>query len=370
MKKLRLNTRTLWLTGLMLLAGLAVNAQFSESREFTRRFKIQPETRIDLTNKYGRIELNTWKKDSVVIRFRMEINEKKPDKLKKTLDNLDFDISNSPHYLVVKTQVDKYRSQIESELKNFKETILQTNGSIRIDLEVWLPGNRELRLENKFGDIVMDDYQGETIITLSNGKLKAGELTKRGTLNLSFADAVIGSMSSGSITSNYSDIILKNSGNVRLDSKSSTIEIQHAEGLNINSRRDKYRIRQTGVIEASGNFSHFMLNELQEKANMRLSFGSLEMEGIEASFKTIYIETRSTDVNLTFSAEAKFNYEITESKTDLNLGKELKEEDSQVLDSKENKVRHTGYFNRKMKDDQLIINAVGGEVNVVSDFTN
>jgi hypothetical protein len=349
------------------LMSLSANAQYSETREFVRRFRIQPETEIDITNKYGRIELNTWKKDSVVIRFRMEINEKKPDKLKKTLDNLDFDITNTQHYLVVKTQVDKYRSQIESELKNFKETILQTNGSIKIDMVVWLPDNRELRLENKFGDIMMSDYHGELTVNLSNGKLKAGELGKRTAITLNFADATISNMNDGSISSNYSDISLRNSGNIRFDSKSSTIEIQNAGGLNITSRRDKYRIRQTDIIEASGNFSHFTVNELKEKANMHLNFGSLDLESILPEFATIYIESRSTDVNLIFSQEAKFNFEITESKTDLNLGKEIKVEEKDVLDTKENKVRHTGYFNKKTKEDQLIINAVGGEMNVLGE---
>ncbi|MDO9614393.1 MAG: hypothetical protein Q7J86_07680 [Bacteroidota bacterium] len=125
------------IAGFFILTSLSVNAQFSETREFVRRFKIQPETRIDITNKYGRIELNTWKKDSVVIQFRMEINEKKPDKLKKTLDNLDFYISNSQHYLIVKTQVDKYRSQVESEFLKFKETILQPVAAYVL---IWLFG--------------------------------------------------------------------------------------------------------------------------------------------------------------------------------------------------------------------------------------
>jgi len=355
-----------FLAGFLILISLSANAQFSETREFVRRFKIQPETRIDITNKYGRIELNTWKKDSVVIQFRMEINEKKPDKLKKTLDNLDFDISNSQHYLIVKTQVDKYRSQVESELLKFKETILQTNGSIRIDLVVWLPDNRELRLENKFGDIIMGDYLGETQINLSNGKLKAGDLPKRASLNLSFADANINNLPNASITSNYSDINLKNAGAIRLESKSSTIEILNSENLIIDSRRDKYRIRLADKIEAAGNFSNFMVNELKEKANFRMSFGNLNLEKILSSFSNIYIESRSTDVNLYFSTEAKFNFEITETKTDLNLGRELKVEEKEVLDSKAGKIKHTGFFGKKMKDDQLIINAVGGETNVLA----
>ena len=356
----------LFVASLFLLTGLNVRAQFTETREFVRRFSIKPETRIDITNKYGRIELNTWEKDSVVVKFRMEINEKKPVKLEKTLDNLDFDISNSQYYLVVKTQIDKNRSQIESELQKFKETILQTNGSIRIDLTVWLPDNHELRLENKFGDIIMGDYKGETQVILSNGKLKTGDLPKRSAMNLSFADAEINNMPNGRIVSNYSDILVKNSGVLRLESKSSTVEIMNSEDLSIDSRRDKFRIRLADKLDATGNFSQFRITELKDKANLRLTYGSLEMEKIMNTFSNIFIESRSTDVNLYFNPEAKFNFEITETKTDLKLGREMKVEDKEVLDSKENKTRHSGYFGKKMKDEQLIINSVGGETNILS----
>ncbi len=352
--------------GLFLLIGQSASAQFTETREFTKRFRIQPETRIDITNKYGKIELNTWKKDSVVIRFRMEINAKKPDKLSKMLSELDFDVSNSQHYLIVKTQIDQNRSQIESELLKFKETILQTSGSIRIDLEVWLPDNRELRLENKFGDIILGDFSGETQIVLSNGKLKCGDLPKRATLNLSFADATINLLTNARILSNYSDISIRNSEVLRLETKSSTIEIQNSSDLSIDSRRDKYRLRLADKVDASGNFSHFMVSELKSKASMRLSYGSLDIEKILTDFSNIYVDSRSTDLNLYFNPEAKFNFQITETKTDLNLGKEMKVEDKETLDPKENKVRHTGYFGKKMKEDQLIINAVGGETNVLA----
>lgn len=354
------------ISGLFFLIGLSASAQFTETREFVKRFRIQAETRIDITNKYGKIEINTWEKDSVVIQFKMEINEKKPDKLAKTLGNLDFDITNSPYYLIVKTQVDKTRSQIESELLKFKETMLQTNGSIRMDMVVWLPDNHELKLENKFGDIIMGDYHGETQLILSNGKLKAGDLSKRASLNLSFADATINNLPNGLIMSNYSDILLKNSGVVRLESKSSNIEILNSNDLSIDSRRDKYRLRIVEKLEATGNFSHFMVSELKTKANAKLSYGGFDIEKTANSFNDIYIDARSADVNLYFSPEAKFNFLITESKTDLKLGRELKEEDKEVLDAKENKIRHSGYFGKKMKDDQLIINAVGGETNVLS----
>ncbi len=358
--------RKLFIQGILLLLCFSVKAQFTETRESVKRFAIRPETRIDITNKYGRIELNTWAKDSVVIKFRMEINEKKPDKLAKTLETLDFDVSNSQYYLVVKTQVDKNRSQIENELQRFKETLLQTNGSIRIDLTVWLPDNHELRLENKFGDIIMGDYKGETQISLSNGKLKTGDLEKRSTLNLNFADAQFNNLTNSRIISNYSDIEVKNSGTLRLESKSSTIEVLNSEDLSIDSRRDKIRIRLADRIDAYGSFTQYRISEMKNKANFRLSYGSLEIEKVLNSFSNIYIDSRSASLNLYFQPDAKFNFEITETKTDLKLDREMRVENKEVIDAKEGKNRHTGYFGKKMKEDQLIINAVAGETNILS----
>jgi hypothetical protein len=353
-------------SGILLLMYLSVHAQYTETREYTRRFKIQSETRIDITNKYGKIELNTWDKDSVVIHFKMEINEKKPEKLTKTLDNLDFDISNSQHYLIIKTQIDKNRNQVENELIKFKETMLQTNGNIRIDLVVWMPGDRELKLENKFGDIIMSDYQGETSINLSNGKLKTGNLSKRSNLNLSFADANINNLNDGRIICNYSDIEIKNSGSLKFESKSSDIEIINSQSIKIESRRDKYRIRIAEKIDASGNFSQFRIYELKEMAIMKLSYGSLDFEKVLNSFSSIYIESRSAELNLNFNSDSKFGFEITEAKTDLNLNSDFKVEEKTLIDQKESKNRHTGYIGKKTTENQLRINAISGDLNLLS----
>lgn len=352
------------ITGMLVFLCISVQAQFTETREFVKRFKVNPDTKIEITNKYGRIELNKWEKDSVVIRFRMEINEKKKDRLDKTLGNLDFDITNTAPYLIVKTQVDKNRSQLESEFNHFKETILQTNGSIRIDMKVWLPDNHNLRLENKFGDIVMEDYKGETQVILSNGKLICGELPAGSSIDLNFADATINKLTDARIASNYSDIQLDNAGYLRFESKSSTIEIEESDNLRIDSRRDKFRLRNVNRIDATGSFSQFRLEELKNKASMHLSYGSFDVEKITPAFSTIYVDAHMADVNLYFNPEAKFNYQITETKTALHLGHALKDENTETLDAKESKIRHSGYFGRKMKEDQLIINAVGGETNI------
>lgn len=355
------------LVGLMLVIPHIVNAQFSETREFEKRFKIQPDTRIELTNKYGYIEVNTWKKDSVYIKVEIKVEEKKLDKLDKTLDGIDFDFTNSPHYLIARTLVGETRNQLENELIKFKESLLQTGGNVSIDYKVWLPDNHELRIENKFGDILMGDYSGAVDISLSNGKLRAKTIKTKLALNLNFADANLGNISNGRIYSNYSDIYIKESGQLRFESKSSTIEILQSNYLDVDSRRDKFRIRLIDQIEGDGNFSSFRISNLTKEAKLRTSFGDVEIENISPKFDNIFLESRSTDLNLYFDAESKFNFEITESKTSLDFGREVKVIDTVELDSKEKKNKHRCSFGEKpVGTDKLIINSVAGEINVLS----
>ncbi len=353
--------------GLFLLVPVFANAQFSETREFEKRFKIQADTRIEITNKYGYVELNTWTKDSVYIKVEIKVEEKKLDKLEKTLDGIDFDFTNSPHYLIARTLVGENQNQLENELIKFKETLLQTTGNVTIDYKVWLPDNHELRVENKFGDILMGDYAGITEINLSNGKLRAKTFKNKLNLNLNFADANLGNVVNGRISCNYSDIYIRESGQLNFDSKSSTIEILQNNRLDADSRRDKFRVRLIDQIDADGNFSSFRIGNLIKTANLRTTYGDVEMENVDPKFENIYLEARSANLNISFNTESKFNFEVTETKTSLDFGREVKILDTVELDPKIKKNKHKCSFGEKPAGaDKLIINSVAGEINVLS----
>ncbi|HKJ40885.1 MAG TPA: hypothetical protein VKA27_02280 [Sunxiuqinia sp.] len=355
----------LWV--LLIISGAeSAHAQYTESRELHKRYAVKPGTSIEITNKYGNIEMNTWDKDSVVIDVMMKVEEKKQSRLDKTLDNIDFDFTNGPTYLIARTIVDKNRSQLESEFLKFKETLLQTDGSVQIDYKVWLPSTNPLKIENKFGNIYLEDYNGTADISLSNGKLKAHDLNERATINLSFADASINEMTSGRISADYSDIYIRESGDLRITSKSSEIELTNAKSLTLDSRRDKFRLRKIDAIEADASFSSFRMNELTDKATLRLAYGDLEIEKVPVDFSNIYIESKNTDISLYFNPENQFNFELTETKTDLNLGHGITVSDKKVTNEKDGTTNIHGYFNKKTETGKkLYINAISGDLNIL-----
>lgn len=362
-----LSRQLLWLFLMTIGIGTA-QAQYTETRDFEKRFAINSKTGIEITNKYGKVELFTWEKDSVLIKVNLKVEAKNSSRLKKVLDNIDFDFSSNSHYLIIRTIADKNRSQLESEFLKFKETLLlQTSGSIEINYKIWLPASNPLTLENKFGDIFMEDYTGPIEISLSNGKLKAHKLGTKTTIKLNFADASINQIMSGDLTTNYSDLYIKEVDFLRISGKSSDIEILEATELKIDSRRDKFRIKSIEKIEIKSSFSTFRLYKLINRGMIRMNYGELEIENIKSDFVDIYIESRATDIELNFNAESYFNFELSETKVDLDLGRELFIENKEKVQSKNALNSLQGYFKEKSDEDsRLVINAISGNIRIDS----
>lgn len=351
---------------IIFMIPVVVLAQFTETKQINRRFKVTPETRIEITNKYGKIKINTWEKDSIVFDIKIKVEDKKLSKLEKLIGEVDFDFVNSLHYVTAHTKVGENRSGLEKEVLNFKETVLQSDGKIEIDYTVWMPETNQLKVENKFGDIYIDDYLGDIEIALSNGNLKAHDFSGKTNLKLSFADATVNQLKTGRLDCNYSEVYIKKANKLQVTSKSSDFEINELDELNTDSRRDKFRIQSIGILTAKGSFTNYRINEITESLNVKTEYGDLDAEQVSPDFKSVFIESKSTDLNLYFSEKDEFGFEITHTKSETSFCRKMDIKKEEVLDEKEKKISLTGSFGSGAKTQSLIINAVGGSINIMN----
>ena len=361
--------RKLCIIGLLVFAGWLLPgtalAQFTETKEIRKEFGVTPETQIEITNKYGKIDIKTWEKDSVLFLINLRVEEKKLSKLEDAVRGIDFDITSNDHYVIVRTNVGKNKSSLGKELSRFKESLLKSDGSVQVDYTVWLPGTNALKIENKFGDIYVDDYPGEIEINLSNGNLKAHDFEGETNLIMNFADANINTLKSAQIDCNFSEMYIKNAEDLKIISKSSDFEFNTANAINIESRRDKYRFREVELLKAKSSFTSYRIDELSDRLNVRAEYGSLELEEVVSDFSNITIESKSTDIDLYFKEESNFAFDLTLTNLDYDLCKEMSVEEEEALDEKGNKKRLTGVFGKNdANGTKLNITADSGKLNI------
>jgi len=294
-----------------------------------KSYKIADKSSVEVTNKYGKIHVVTWDKDSVRVEVDLRISSSSYQKMDKLRDNINFDFTSTKSHIVVKTVF----SNDAGIISDFVDAFIPSN-QVAINYMVYVPQNISLKLDNKFGDVYMDDFNGDLQIILSNGDLKANRLSGSPSLFLNSGDAAINNIVNGNISISYSDLSIREAGKVWIDSKSSKIRIEKAANLDIDSKRDKYEIGETDYITASGYFSSFIVESLKKEIRCQLKYGDLDISQIADAFSFINIDLEYTDLRMYFYRRTSYNLDITHhNEVYINLPASLARIETKVLNA-------------------------------------
>ena len=296
---------------LALLQGASLSAQdHSDKRSLGKKFPATRETTLEVQNKYGKIQAVTWDKDSVAIEVEILLTESSASKLRKLKEDVSIDFTSTSDYITAKSKFKIESGRIASELKSVSTTISGSNKHVEINYTVYIPEYIDVVLTNKFGDIYVDDLKGEVNIDLSNGALKASRLEGNTNIALSFASGMIKSLGSSTMKLAYSDLALGDVGQLDLESKSSKLNADSVNVLNIKSRRDKLYFQRVEYFYGNSNFTEVWVYDFLRESDLHMKYGKLTIEHVIPDFSKIYIESDYTDITLLFDPLSRFSFDI------------------------------------------------------------
>lgn len=293
----------LWLV-IVMFSGGARGQVYTDM--VVRDFKISNKSTVEVSNKYGKVHVRTWDKDSVRFEVNLRIQTTNTQKLQKLKNQISFDFTSTNYYVVAKTAFTK-SGGIFSDVV---ESIVPSN-TVTINYTVYIPKTTTLKIENKFGDVYIDDFKGNLALNLSNGNLKANYLQGNTSIKLNSGDGWVNRVDKGTIEVSYSDFEIKQIGNIEFDTRSSRIEIRKADQIKVYSRRDKYFIDEINNISGDGDFTTINISRLKNEFNANMKYGELTIENIPPVFNLINIISIYTDIDLKFERGANYNLDIT-----------------------------------------------------------
>ncbi|MBN2274061.1 MAG: hypothetical protein JXR41_15835 [Bacteroidales bacterium] len=276
-----------------------------------RTYKISNATSIDVFNKYGKLHVMTWERDSVRFIIDIIIRNKDVAKLEKIKNSISFEFTPAVSYVIAKTQISSGTSDAFKDLMDIAGSYFSSQNQITIDYTIMVPSYSSLRLENKFGDVYIDDREGNLDLILSYGDFKANTLSGNCSIKVSSGDAEINSLHDGHVTLSYSNLHILNAQELTIESRSSNIIIDEISDLTLRSRRDKLTLPRVRVMKGDSYFSEFSLLGLQRELNYIFRYGSLTVDNIEKGFSSINIQSEYTDLRLSFVRGSAYDLEIT-----------------------------------------------------------
>lgn len=284
----------------------AVDTKLTKSIE--KKYKVSSAVNIDIENKYGQVIVNTWSKDSVVVKIKVTAFGKNDSDTKKTLGRVDFDFNQVSNFITIQTVFNRSTGTFKELFKSigdYSKSLLSKN-KLQVDYEIYIPEKSALDLENKFGDVYINKHAGRLNLVMSHGDFKANDLTGTSAIELSFGNASIKNLQDAELEVRASEVEILKTANLSLTSSSSEIEIKEAFSVKIDSRNDKIEIDKLQVIQGKGVFSKIRLGEVESLIDLDLSYGDVRTDLVRSKFSKVEIESRSADINLVISDRSSF----------------------------------------------------------------
>ena len=272
------------------------------TKTISEGFKINPQSVIEISNKYGDVLVENWDQDSVKIVVTVTAFGKDEKAAENLLDRTEIQFDTEGAAIEANTLLSKSDGWIRdfwNELSGYSQTIISKD-QLTIDYRIFIPSNISLEIENKYGDIIMPDRIGRTVVDLSTGNFQADEMTGETRLTFRYGTADIGNLNNADILLKSADLFLDHAEEIELESNSSTIQLGSINSLNLVSRTDKITINDLGAITGRTSFTKIRIRNMQDRLDLDTNYGSLLIEQVSNQFNELLVRGNSTDMDLTF----------------------------------------------------------------------
>jgi hypothetical protein len=298
------------LTVLILAASL--RAQTPEYiHQVVRSFRVTNGVTLDLANKYGKVHVIKWNNDSVKFIIDLRIRTKDASKMQKLKQNIDFEFTASQYFLNARTKIGDNASDVFQDIKDIAGTYLSSSNTVTINYTVMVPDYISLRIDNKFGNVYLDDADQNFNLTLSYGDFSCNRLTGKSEIRITSGNAEIGYIREGLLFLSYGNLHLHDAGKLTAETRSSTVTIDKSAELRINSRRDKFYLNELGSFSGESYFSNINGGILHNEMNFISRYGAINLDNIRKTFTSLNLSAEFTKVTLAFEKSASYNLELS-----------------------------------------------------------
>ncbi len=290
---------TLFLVSI-LSAGVANGEE--KQKEYHESWQVSDVSALQITNKFGEIRINNDGGSEVTIDVTVTVeaaNERKADEL---LDMINVEFGKSGSTVKAETSIEN----------NFK-----SQRKFSIDYVINIPSDKNLYIENKYGNTVINSLTANGIFDIKYGNFTANELkTPVGgdlKLNLKYGNGTIGEATNLVAEIDYSPLTIEELETLKLESKYSTIEVEEGKDFQIESKYDKLNFGEVNSVDATTKYTNLKIGELTKSLKIESGYGGVLVGEVNSDFEFISITNSYGQISLglddaSYEVEASCRY--------------------------------------------------------------
>lgn len=282
----------------LIFAARGKEGKYKKEKKIEKTYIVNSDVQLEVDNTYGNIYVSTWDENKTAIEVSIKISGDKEDAVSKKMEAISIYLKDSRSLITAKTIIDKNIKSIGTSL------------NIEINYTIQIPKNGSVRLENKYGDIIIGKLIGQSDITCRYGRVIINELQNQyNQLVMEYSsNSTIGYFNEGVITAKYSDFLLDRSNKLNLKSAYTDMKIKNVETLFYKSTYGKISVDNAGLINGSGNYLTLNFGKINQQLDLVTSYSQLKITEINVQAKDININSGYTNMVIGHNANYPFNF--------------------------------------------------------------
>jgi len=289
---------------LFLGINLEVIAGDIYSKKIQKTFQVKDQGKLTVKNRYGKVHITSSPNTSEIsITVEVSLKAKNDEKGNQMLECVGIDLSQTDYEVKAITQLNSGK---KPKCKSYSE--------LKIDYTITMPENHELQLENKYGNVYINELANKTDVYVAYGDMRIGELKDESNkMKVAYGDFNLKKANYLELEAKYSDGEIEEVKLLVLKSRYSDLEIGGIGRLELNSMYGDMKIDAVAQAQIEARYTDFRIKYLTQSAFVDMQYGDCKIYEIEKDFSQIDADLGYTDLVLNFNDGAVFNLE-----TDLN----------------------------------------------------
>lgn len=285
--------KTALILAVIALIGISLRANGEEfKKSYEKRFDVDKNATLQITNKFGDVHCQVWNENAVSVKVEIVVEASSQEKAQKVFDKITVDITGDRGKVTGTTTVGNM---------SFNNT------EFSIDYYIMMPRSLNINLDQRFGELFVEDVDGSALINLEYGEMNIRALNGlKNEITMKFSEGSINYLKDAKIDIEYGELDITGANNLDLRSRFSELTVEKSESVLLDSQYDEIDLGTTGKLDVTGRFSDVSVDKLNGNFVIDTQYGSIEMDYIFSGFSKGAIDASFSDISLEFDPAASF----------------------------------------------------------------
>lgn len=272
--------------------------KFKKEKTIRKAYNVSGNVLMDISHKYGTISVTTWDQNRAEIDVFVKVTGNNENEVNDRFNKIGVDFKTGNSLVSARSSMGGYA--------------YNDNITTEVNFIVKMPKSGRVKLDNEYGHIRLSEVDGSSMISCKYGSVNIDALNNiTNTVKIEYSGGCrIGYMKGGSLTAQYSDIMLANSEKVTVTGEYSNVKMKNADDIKYKCSYGEINVENADIVTGRGDYATSRFNVIKKLANLTADYGHINIGSVERSVKNIAITSAYTSINIGYANDYPFDFEV------------------------------------------------------------